>query len=197
MIRSLCVFCGSRPAGGERYREVGERFGRLVARSGLDLVYGGSSIGLMGIVADAALAAGGRVTGVIPDFMVAKELAHRGLHELIVVDSMHARKRTMAERSDAFVALPGGFGTLEEYFEVLTWSQLRLHRRPVALLNVRGFFDPLLAFMDRAVADDMLRPEHRSMALAHDDPEALLALLHAQPAPEAPVGSPGLRGAGG
>jgi uncharacterized protein (TIGR00730 family) len=197
MIRSLCVFCGSRPAGGERYREVGERFGRLVARSGLELVYGGSSIGLMGIVADAALAEGGRVTGVIPDFMVAKELAHRGLHELIVVDSMHARKRTMAERSDAFVALPGGFGTLEEYFEVLTWSQLRLHRRPVALLNVRGFFDPLLAFMDHAVAEEMLRPEHRSMALAHDDPEALLALLHAQPAPEAPVGGVGLRGAGG
>jgi uncharacterized protein (TIGR00730 family) len=197
MIRSLCVFCGSRPAGGERYREVGERFGRLVARSGLELVYGGSSIGLMGIVADAALAAGGRVTGVIPDFMVAKELAHRGLHELIVVDSMHARKRTMAERSDAFVALPGGFGTLEEYFEVLTWSQLRLHRRPVALLNVRGFFDPLLAFMDHAVAEEMLRPEHRSMALAHDDPEALLALLQAQPAPEAPVGGVGLRGAGG
>lgn len=195
MIGRVCVFCGSRPAGGERYRTVGDRVGRLIAESGLELVYGGSSIGLMGIVADAALAAGGRVTGVIPDFMVAKELAHRGLSELIVVGSMHERKRVMAERSDAFIALPGGFGTLEEYFEVLTWQQLRLHDRPVALLNVAGYFDPLLAFMDRAVADDMLRVEHRAMAIAHDDPAALLSLLHAH-RPRAASGV-GLQGAGG
>lgn len=184
-MRRVCVFCGSRPTGGLRFRPVATELGQLIAASGMELVYGGSSIGLMGHIADATLAAGGRVIGVIPDFLVAKEIAHPGLTELHVVGSMHERKALMASLSDGFVAMPGGFGTLEEYFEVLTWSQLSLHDRPCGLLNVSGFFDGLIAFFDRAVDEDLLRTEHRALVLQHAEPSTLLAMLAEYRRPQA------------
>ena len=182
-LRALCVFCGSSPGARPSYRGAAERLGAAVAARGLDLVYGGAHVGLMGAVADAALAAGGRVIGVLPRALATKELAHRGVTELLVVDSMHERKAEMAERSDAFVALPGGIGTLEEWFEVLTWSQLGFHAKPCALLDVDGYFAPLLALLDRAVAERFVTPAHRAMVLVDDDPERLLDAIAAWRAP--------------
>jgi uncharacterized protein (TIGR00730 family) len=138
------------------------------------VVYGGANVGLMGVVADAVLAAGGHVTGVIPDFLVHKEIAHRGVSELRVVSSMHERKAVMAELSVGFVALPGGFGTVEETFEVLTWSQLAIHRKPCGLLNVSGYYDHLLRFLDHAVAQRLLKPSNRALLLVNEDPGGLL-----------------------
>ena len=157
--------------------------GAAVAKHGLDLVYGGGNVGLMGVVADAALAEGGKVIGVIPQALVEKELAHRGLTELRIVQSMHERKALMAELANAFIALPGGYGTLEEFCEILTWSQLGLHRKPCGLLNVVGFYDPLLAQIDLAVKARFIRPEHRGLFLVEQEPEQLLrSLLRFQPA---------------
>lgn len=151
--------------------------GAAVAYRGLGVVYGGGCIGLMGEVADAALAEGGEVIGVIPEALLARELGHQGLTELRVVGSMHERKALMADLSDAFVALPGGFGTFEEFCEVLTWSQLGLHQKPCGLLNVEGYYDPLLALFDQAVAVALLRQEHRAIVLEGREPERLLDLL--------------------
>ncbi len=162
-IRSVCVFAGSNAGVGEEYRHAAAELGRVLAAHAIAIVYGGAHVGLMGVVADAALAAGGRVTGVIPESLVVKELAHRSLTELRVVGSMHERKALMADLADAFVALPGGWGTWEEFFEVLTWGQLGLHRKPCGLLNARGYFDPLLAFVDHAIAEGFVRREQRSM----------------------------------
>jgi hypothetical protein len=148
--------------------------GEAIARRGMGLVYGGGSVGLMGIAADAALAAGGEVDGVIPDVLVRREVGHRGLTRQHVVGSMHERKAKMADLADAFVALPGGMGTLEELAEILTWGQLGLHAKPCGLLDVNGYYAPLIAFFDRAVADGFLRPEHRAMVLVETDPGALL-----------------------
>jgi uncharacterized protein (TIGR00730 family) len=173
-MKRICVFCGSNAGHDPRYRSAAEALGRLLAGRGAELVYGGGNVGLMGIVADACLDAGGTVTGVIPEALIGKEVAgravdHRGLTRLEIVDSMHTRKARMAELADGFIALPGGFGTFEEFCEILTWGQLGFHVKPMGLLNVNGFYDPLLALFDRAVADGFLRPENRTMALAASD----------------------------
>jgi uncharacterized protein (TIGR00730 family) len=159
------------------YREAALEVGRELARRGIGLVYGGASVGLMGALADAALEAGGEVIGVIPRALVEKEISHRGLSELCVVESMHERKALMAERADAFLALPGGFGTLEEIFEALAWRQLRIHRKPCGLLNVAGYYDGLLAMLDHAVAEGFLRSENRGLIVSDSEPGRLIELL--------------------
>ena len=176
-MKSVCVFCGSNYGDNPVYQEMAAVLGRKLAMAGLKLVYGGGKVGLMGVLADAALAAGGKVVGVIPQAIVDMEVAHLGLTELIVVQSMHERKARMADASDAFIALPGGYGTFEEFCEVLTWSQLGFHDKPCGVLNVGGFYDPLLALFDRAVQDRFVRPEHRDLVLADTDVDALLERL--------------------
>jgi uncharacterized protein (TIGR00730 family) len=173
----VCVFCGSSAGARPAYADAARRIGTTLARHGLGLVYGGGRIGLMGVVADAALAAGGRVIGVIPEPLATKELAHTGLTELRVVRTMHERKALMAELSAGFLALPGGVGTFEEFFEIVTWAVLGLHRKPVGLLNVEGYYDPLRALLDHAVAERFVRPEHRALVVVSDQPEALAADL--------------------
>jgi uncharacterized protein (TIGR00730 family) len=173
-MKRICVFCGSSPGHDPRYLEAARTMGHTLARRGLGLVYGGGSVGLMGAVADAALAAGGEVIGVIPQVLQIRELAHRSLTTLHVVGSMHERKALMAELSDGFVALPGGMGTLEELSEVLTWAQLGLHARPIGLLDVAGYYQPLADFFDRAVGAGFLRPAHRALLLVGHEPGALL-----------------------
>ena len=177
MLRRICVFCGSSAGARPAYRQAAQTVGRLLCRRGIELVYGGGHVGLMGIVADACLSEGGRVIGVIPQALADKEVAHSGLTELRIVKSMHERKSVMAELSDAFLALPGGYGTWEELFEVLTWSQLGIQRKACALLNVEGYYDPLLAMADKALADGFLRGVHRDLLLADIDPERLLDRL--------------------
>lgn len=186
-MRRLCVFCGSSAGGRPEYAEAARQFGGLMARHGLGLVYGGGHIGLMGVLADAVLQGGGEVIGVIPQALVDRELAHAGLTELRVVGTMHQRKALMADLADGFAALPGGFGTGDELFEILTWAQLGLHARPIGLLNTVGYFDPLLAWLDCMVAEQFLRPQHRHLLLTADSPKALLNLL-LQPPPVEPVG---------
>jgi uncharacterized protein (TIGR00730 family) len=178
-LNSLCVFCGSNPGASPAYAEAAARLGRIVAGRGMTLVYGGGRVGLMGVVAGAALGAGGRVIGVIPEALATLELAHDGLTELHVVGSMHERKARMSELSDGFLALPGGIGTLEEWFEVWTWSQLGFHPKPCGLLNVAGYYDHLLAFLDHVTAERFLNETHRSMAIVGDDPQLLLDRLAA------------------
>lgn len=176
-MKRVCVFCGSRDGTRDQYVGSARGMGQALARRGIGLVYGGGGIGLMGILADAALSAGGDVIGVIPEALVAREVAHQGLGDLRVVASMHERKALMAELSDAFVALPGGFGTLEEFCEALTWAQLGIHRKPCGLLNVEGFFDPLLSLFDHAVRERFVSPDHRSLVVVEEDPERLLDAL--------------------
>lgn len=178
-MKSICVFCGSRLGSKPIYRETAKSVGQLIAQQQLRLVYGGGNIGLMGVVADAVLEHGGEVVGVIPGHLQEKEVGHAGLTELHVVSSMHERKALMANLSDAFIALPGGFGTFEEFCEILTWAQLDLHRKPCGLLNVDGFYDPLLTLFDRAVDDGFLRPEYRSMVLTATDADELLMRMRA------------------
>jgi uncharacterized protein (TIGR00730 family) len=178
-LRSLCVFCGSNPGASAAYAEAAAHLGRIVAERGMTLVYGGGRVGLMGVVAGAALAAGGRVIGVIPEALATRELAHGGLTELQVVGSMHERKARMSELSDGFLALPGGIGTLEEWFEVWTWSQLGFQPKPCGLLNAAGYYDHLLAFLDHMTAERFLNGAHRSMAIVGGDPELLLDRLAA------------------
>jgi len=160
--------------------------GRLLAERGIGLVYGGGDVGLMGVVADAALAAGGEVIGVIPRALADKEIAHDGLTELYVVDSMHTRKAMMADLSDGFVAMPGGVGTFEEFFEAVTWTQLGLHQKACGLLNVDGFYSPLEAFIDRAVAEGFIRPAHRGIVVMDSDPGRLLDKLAVAVLPDMP-----------
>jgi uncharacterized protein (TIGR00730 family) len=176
-MKRICVFCGSSPGARPEYGEQARQLGIAIARRGLGLVYGGGSVGLMGVVADAALAAGGEVDGVIPDRLKERELDHRSLTRLHVVRSMHERKALMAELADAFVALPGGTGTLEELTEILTWSQLGLHEKPVGLLDVAGYYEHLAAFFDHAVRERFLRAEHRRILLCDREPDALLDRL--------------------
>ncbi len=178
-MRTVCVFCGSSPGSHPVFADAARRMGETLAARGLTLVYGGGRVGLMGEIARAALAAGGHVIGVIPQALLRKELVYEDLTELHVVESMHARKALMAERADAFVAMPGGYGTFEEFCEVLTWGQLGFHHKAVALLNVAGYFDGLLALFDRAVAEQFVRPAHRALVLAEDDPGRLLDRLDA------------------
>ncbi len=174
---SLCVYCGSRTGHQSAFADAARRVGTLLGRTGGQLVYGGGHVGLMGVTADATLAAGGRVVGVIPDALMQREVGHGGLSELHVVPTMHLRKQMMAERADAFLALPGGIGTLEELFEVWTWRQIGYHDKPIGLLDVGGYFDPLLAFIDRSVAEGFLEAEQRLVPLVDSDPARLLARL--------------------
>lgn len=176
-MESLCVFCGSNSGASPDYARAAARVGTLLAERGITLVYGGGRVGLMGVLADAALAAGGKAIGVIPRALEAREVAHTGLSELRVVGSMHERKALMSELADGFIALPGGIGTMEEWFEVWTWGQLGIHPKPLGMLNVAGYYDHLLAFFDRMVTDGFLPPAHRSMAIVGEDPETLLHRL--------------------
>ena len=183
-MKSICVFCGSNAGRDPRYRAEAEKLGQLLAARGIELVYGGGNIGLMGAVADACLAAGGSVISVIPEALMGKEVAgravdHRALTRMEVVDSMHTRKARMVELSDGFIALPGGFGTFEEFCEVLTWGQLGFHVKPMGLLNVNGFYDPLLALFKHAVGEGFLREPNREMALADTEIERLLDAMAA------------------
>jgi len=176
-VKSVCVFCGSNVGRDPAYLKAAVSAGEALARAGLTLVYGGGKVGLMGAVADGALAAGGEVIGVIPEKLKALEVGHDGLTELFVVDSMHARKAMMAHLSDAFIALPGGWGTLEEVFEVTTWTQLNYHKKPVGLLNIGGYFDDLQAFIRHAVQEGFIRPVHQGLMRIAPSPELLLEAL--------------------
>lgn len=173
-LKAVCVFCGSSPGNDPAYAESARMLGRTLAERGITLVYGGGHVGLMGVVADAALGAGGEAIGVMPKALVEREIGHTGLTKLHVVGSMHERKAMMSELSEGFVALPGGNGTLEEFFEVLTWAQLGEHAKPCGLLNVAGYYDPLLAVFDGMVDKDFLREEHRKLVLVESAPSALL-----------------------
>ena len=176
-MNRICVFCGSNEGSKPAYVEAARRVGSALARRGIELVYGGGGSGLMGIVANTVLAEGGRVTGIIPHGLMVREVAHRGVSEMRVVDSMHERKALMASLSDAFVSLPGGMGTIEETCEMLTWAQLGIHAKPCAVLNVDGYFDGMLSFFDHAVREGFIRSEHRALLVEERDPETLLDLL--------------------
>ncbi|WP_375419366.1 TIGR00730 family Rossman fold protein [uncultured Hymenobacter sp.] len=178
-MNSVAVYCASSIGANDRYRQQAELMGQTLAEAGLTLVYGGGRVGLMGAVADSALRYGGRVIGVIPSFLVEKEVEHRGLTELHVVESMHERKLLMADLAEGFVAMPGGFGTLEELFEVLTWGQLGLHQKPMGVLNVAGYYDHLLRALDHMAAEALLRPENRAQLLEDTTPAGLLAQMRA------------------
>lgn len=182
-MQRICVFCGSSMGRNGAYRDAAAALGRLLAREGIGLVYGGASVGLMGTVADAVLAAGGEVIGVIPRALESKEIAHAGLSALHVVETMHERKALMAELADGFIALPGGMGTFDEFFEVVTWAQLGIHAKPFGLLNVAGYYDRLAAFLDYTVAEGFVRGEHREMIAVEESPEALLERFRARRAP--------------
>ncbi|HET7433307.1 MAG TPA: TIGR00730 family Rossman fold protein [Thermoanaerobaculia bacterium] len=184
MITRVCVFCGSSPGDNPLFTEAAQNLGRFFAREGIGLVYGGGSVGLMGQVADAVLSAGGEAIGVIPHALWAREVGHRGLTDLHIVDTMHQRKAMMADLADAFIALPGGLGTLEEIFEIWTWAQLGLHAKPVGFLNVNDFYTPLLDFLDRAVASQFVRPQHRAIAIVENDPESMLRRFEQWKAPK-------------
>jgi len=172
--RSICIYCGSSPGDDAAYMDAARQMGTLIAERGHRLVYGGGHVGLMGAVADAAMAAGGEVIGIIPTDILSKEVGHGGVTELIEVGSMHQRKMEMAKRSDSFIALPGGIGTLEELVEVMTWSQLGFHNKSCGVLNVNGFFQPLFELLEHMVAHRFLRAEHRDLLLRGDTPEAIL-----------------------
>jgi uncharacterized protein (TIGR00730 family) len=174
VIHRICVFCGSNAGSEELYAGAARELGRIFAREGIGLVYGGGSVGLMGELADAVLGAGGEVIGVIPHALWAREVGHRGLTDIHIVDTMHERKALMADLADAFIALPGGLGTLEEIFEIWTWAQLGLHTKPLGFLDVNGFFAPLMQFLDRAARERFLRDEHRAIAVVESSPEKLL-----------------------
>jgi uncharacterized protein (TIGR00730 family) len=181
----ICVFTGSRHGARADYTEAAKLLGRELVARDYGLVYGGGNVGLMTVIADTVLSLNGHVTGVIPDSLVGKEVAHQGLTVLRVVSSMHERKARMAELADGFIAMPGGIGTMEEFFEVLSWAQLGIHEKPCALLNVCGYYDPLIQFLDRAVADDFIKPKHRALLVVESEPAKLLdrieALLLSQP----------------
>lgn len=181
-MRRICVFCGSNAGTRSEYAEAARALAAVLVDRKLGIVYGGGNVGLMGVLADAALEHGGEVIGVIPRKLVDKEVAHRGVTELRIVETMHERKALMNDLSDAFIALPGGFGTLDEFFEVLTWSQLGFHGKPCALLNVAGYYDRMLAMLDHAVTERLLRPAHRELVIADTDPLRLLQRL--SPAPK-------------
>jgi uncharacterized protein (TIGR00730 family) len=173
----LCVFCGSKHGTHVAYREAARQVGEVLARRGVGLVYGGGHVGLMGVLADAVLQVGGEVIGVIPRSMVDDELAHAGVTKLFVVSTMHERKALMAQKAQAFLALPGGLGTAEEFFEIVTWRQLKLHHKPVGLLNVNGYFDPLIAWIDRAFAEGFVAEKHRGLVQVGVDAEELIGRL--------------------
>jgi uncharacterized protein (TIGR00730 family) len=176
-MRRLCIFCGSRTGTNDVYRRHAEELAHALVARNIGLVFGAGHIGLMGVLADAVLAAGGQAIGVIPRGLVDRELAHGGLTELHIVETMHQRKAKMADLSDAFAALPGGYGTADEVFEMLTWAQLGLHSKPIGLLNTDGFFDPLLAWLDRTVAEGFMKAKHRALLIPAQEPAELLERL--------------------
>ncbi|MBZ9997089.1 MULTISPECIES: TIGR00730 family Rossman fold protein [unclassified Mesorhizobium] len=179
-IRSVCVYCGSSPGRDEIYAKAGHLLGRSIAKAGLRLVYGGGTKGIMGAVAEGALKAGGKVTGIIPRFLInreATETALDGLDELLITDNMHERKHKMFEKSDAFVALPGGIGTVEEIVEIMTWAQLGHHRKPIVFGNVKGFWDPMLSLLDHMAAEGFIHTAQRVKPLVVNDPEAIVAAI--------------------
>lgn len=181
--KSVCVYCGSSSRVADVYKNAAHSLGEGLAREGIQLVYGGGRVGLMGIIADAALGAGGSVVGIIPEHIQSAEIEHTGLTELHVVDSMHTRKRMMADRSDAFVVLPGGFGTLDEAFEVLTWKQLRLHDKPIVLVDVDGYWRPLLGLVDHMVAQGFAHASHRALFTVVDEVDDVFNALAHEPEP--------------
>lgn len=176
-MKRICVFCGSNKGVRPVFAAVARQLAALLVERQLELVYGAGNVGLMGEIADAVLAAGGKVIGVIPQLLVQKEVAHRELSDLRIVNTMHERKALMAELSDGFIAMPGGFGTFEEFCEIVTWAQLGIHLKPCALLNVEGYYDPLLALFDHGVDEGFVRPSHRNLVISNSDPAALLALM--------------------
>lgn len=186
MLRTICVFCAANPGAHPRYVTQAQAMGRFLATSGRRLVYGGGRTGLMGALAEGALAAGGEVVGIMPRHLVDREVAHTGLSQLHVVGSMHERKALLADLSDGFLAMPGGLGTMEELFEVWTWGQLGLHRKPYGLFEVEGFFAPLLAFLDHAVTEGFIRQEYRDLLVVDDDPAALVARMEGIEPPALP-----------
>lgn len=185
-FKRVCVFCGSSHGGNPVYADAAKQAGTELARRGIALVYGGGNVGLMGVLADAALAASGHVIGVIPEALMAKEVGHRGLPDLRVVRTMHERKALMAELSDGFIALPGGFGTFEEFFEIVTWAQLGLHSKPCGLLNVNGFYDSLLRLADHAIEERFVKPKQRDLIVVESEFGALLDRLARQQVPHEP-----------
>lgn len=190
-MKRICVFCGSQVGGAPVYVEQTQRLGAALVRRRLGLVFGAGHIGLMGVLADAVLERGGEAIGVIPQQLVDRELAHRQLTTMHIVGSMHQRKALMADLADAFIALPGGYGTLDELFEILSWAQLRIHAKPIGLLNVAGFFDPLLAWIDHAIAEDFITPVYRQLLCVESDVELLLdRLTQAAPVPLPEKGAP-------
>ena len=178
-FQRICVFCGTNAGSRPEYGAAARELGKLLADQSIELVYGGASVGIMGELADAVHEHGGHVTGIIPQQLVKKEAAHTGIPDLIVVASMHQRKSQMADMSDGFIALPGGIGTMEGFFEILTWGQLGIHRKPSGLLNVAGYFDELIKFLDHAVAEGFLTEEHRASILVESDPKKLLKRMRA------------------
>jgi uncharacterized protein (TIGR00730 family) len=182
-LNSICVYCGSSSRVSDTYKDAAHLLGMLIGQSGRQLVYGGGRVGLMGIVADAAIAAGGSVVGIIPEHIQVLEVEHTGLTELLVVDSMHTRKRLMVDRSDAFVVLPGGLGTLDETFEILTWKQLHLHDKPVVVANIDGYWDPFEALLDHMIAQGFAQPAHRKLFGVVTRVEDVLPALARQPEP--------------
>lgn len=183
-LERICVYCASSPGTNAAITAATEQLGELFVAEGIALVYGGGTVGLMGLIADTVMNAGGRASGVIPTHLFPKEIAHPGLTQLFEVGSMHERKMKMFELADAFIALPGGFGTLEEVAEVTTWAQLGMHQKPIGLLNVDGYYDPLLALFDRGVDDGLLRPHNRALLCTADSPAGMLAALRAyEPGP--------------
>jgi uncharacterized protein (TIGR00730 family) len=176
-MRRICVFCGSSQGSRSEYRAAAEEMAAELVRRNIGLVYGGGNVGLMGVIADAVLKAGGEAVGVIPEHIMSREIGHEGLTKLHVVQSMHERKALMADLSDAFIAMPGGFGTLEEFCEVVTWTQLGLHAKPCGILNVLGYYTPLLAMFDHAVEERFLKPENRCLVLARESAAELLRAL--------------------
>jgi uncharacterized protein (TIGR00730 family) len=191
-VKTVCVYCGSAGAVDPAFRDAATALGKLIADAGMDLVYGGGRVGLMGLVADGVMANGGRVTGIIPEFLDKYEVGHTGLSELIVVDTMHTRKKLMMDRADAFVVLPGGFGTLEELFEVLTWKQLRLHDKPILLLDLpgtdgRGFWQPLTALLGHLIAEKFAKPEMAALWQIVNSLDGVLPAFSAAPQPTVAV----------
>lgn len=185
-MNSIAVFCGSSTGNSPRFSIVTRQLGTLMGSKGLRLVYGGAQVGLMGVIADAVLQAGGEAIGVLPGFLGSKEIAHHELTELIMVDSMHERKQKMSELCDGVITLPGGYGTMEELFEFITWGQLGLHGKPIGLLNIDGYYDALITLLDDMVKFELLKPMNRDMLLISSDPAELLQLMHDYQAPEVP-----------
>lgn len=181
-MRRVCVYCGSSPGRDPAYRDAAQKLGRALVRRNLELVYGGAEVGLMGELANTVLQGGGTAIGIIPESF-ARRVSHKGLTQLHIVATMHERKSMMMDFSDAFIALPGGFGTLEELAELLTWAQLGFHKKPCGLLNISGYFDALLSFLDHAVAEGFMKPEHREMLLVSKTPDALLDRFASYAAP--------------